>query len=636
MSPPQRWRLSLVLASCVFLAWSVQRSTSGLVVGDAEERSYVVSVPAHGSRNPAAEGNDIWLLDVVADGRRLPLGGLERTGSWEERDWALVHRDDGRAATISFRGRRVVVAFLASPRSGVVHVGSPEGDGSALDLFHRQAAETTYAYAELANGRLVSYARDEDQNYLRVLWMLALVLLAAVCWRAWRSSTSLDRWAIAHVAFLHLVVWMTQGVGYNSDSPGYLEGVGEFAAGTAAYFPPGYSLFIAPWQALFPEATGLAVTAFQHVLMVLTLVGLARMSRAWLSGDWPAAALLLAGSLSPTLFLPQAIFSENIALFGMAGALYLVWSGGTNGSARRDVAAGVLAGWAALARVVPFPAVAAPVLILFIAQDRVSRRAILRTVRALSAAAAVVVVAGGWIWFRSGTFAIANSQGFHLYNRAVTEQNLLNRDGSATQRFLALMDHRPLHGVPHWHVTPILEQKGLGYYERGRLMGDVAWEGIESRPGAFFIHSIGMVAREYGANPLPQLPLWASLTSPVPDLENEPVLGVHSGSMLWRRDQDRLFATLRPALSLAPILGLVLLPWLAGRLVYLSLFVLPVGYLSASALMEYFSPRYVICVLPFMLILAPTPVAVLFAGWRRYRVDRRVDASSQELDRHSV
>jgi hypothetical protein len=80
----------------------------------------------------------------------------------------------------------------------------------------------------------------------------------------------------------------------------------------------------------------------------------------------------------------------------------------------------------------------------------------------------------------------------------------------------------------------------------------------------------------------------------------------------------------------------VLLPWLAGRLVYLALFVLPVGYLSASALMEYFSPRYVICVLPFMLILAPTPVAVLFAGWRRYRVDRRVDASSQELDRHSV
>jgi Dolichyl-phosphate-mannose-protein mannosyltransferase len=635
MSTPQRWRLSVVLASCVFLAWSVQRSTSGLVVGDAEERSYVISVPAHASRNPAAEGNDIWLLDVVADGRRLPLGRLDRTGSWEERDWALVHRDDGRAATISFRGRGVVVAFLASRWSGVVHVGSPEGDESALDLFHRQAAETTYA--ELANGRLVSYTKDEDENYLRALWMLALALLAAVFWRPWRSSTSLDKWAIAHVAFLHLVVWITQGVGYNSDTPGYMEGAHQFAAGMAAYFPPGYSLFLAPWQALFPKATGLAVTACQHVLMVLTLVGLARMSRACLSRDWAAAALLLAGSLSPTLFLPQAIFSENIALFGMAGALYLVWSGGTNGSARRDVAAGVLAGWAALARVVPFAAIAAPVLILFISHHRVSGRAILRTVRVLSAAAAVVVVAGGWIWHKSGTFAVANSQGFHLYNRAVTEQNLLNRDGSATQRFLALMDHRPLHGLPHWHVTPVLEKKGLAYEEMGRLMGDVAWEGIESRPGAFFIHSIGMVAREYRANPLPELPLWASRTLPVPELENEPVLGIHSGSMLWRRDQDRLFATLRPALSLAPILGVVVLPWLAGRLVYLALFVLPVGYLSAAALMEYFSARYVVCVLPFMLILAPTPVAVLFAGWRRYRADRRVNASSvQELDRDSV
>jgi hypothetical protein len=436
---------------------------------------------------------------------------------------------------------------------------------------------------------------------------------------------------------LHLVVWMTQGVGYTNDTHGYMKGAAHFAAGMAAYFPPGYSLFLAPWQALFPETTGLAVTACQHVLMVLTLVGLARMSRAWLSRDWPAAALLLAGSLSPTLFLPQAIWSENIALFGMAGALYLVWSGGPNGSARRDVAAGVLAGWAALARAVPFAAVAAPVLILFISQDRVYGRAILRTVRVLSAAAAVIVVAGGWIWYKSGNFAVANSQGFHLYNRAVAEQNLLNRDGSATQRFLALMDHRPLHGVPHWHVTPVLEQKGISYEEMGRLMGDVAWEGIRSRPGAFFIHSIGMVARQYRANPLPQFPLLAHHTLPIPELENEPVLGVHRGSMLWRRDQDRLFATLLPALSLAPILGLVLLPWLAGRLVYLALFVLPVGYLSASALMEHFSPRYVICVLPFMLILAPTPVAGLLAGWRRYRADRRVNASSvQALDRHSV
>ena len=630
MSTPQRWRLSVVLASCVFLAWSVQRSTSGLVVGDGEERDYVVGVPAHASKNPAAEGNDIWLLYVVADGRRLPLGRLDRTGSWEERDWALVHRDDGQAATISFRGRRVVVAFLASPWSGIVHMGSTEGDASALDLFHRPAAETTYA--ELAHGRLVSYANDH--NYLRALCLLALALLAAVIWRPWRSSTSLDKWAIGHVAFLHLLVWMTQGAGYSNDTHGYMEGAGQFAAGIAAYFPPGYSLFLAPWQALFPGATGLAVTGCQHVLMVLTLVGLARMSRTCLPRDWAAAALLLAGTLSPTLFLPQAVYSENIALFGMTGALYLVWSGGADGSARRDVAAGVLAGWAALARVVPFAAVAAPVLILFIAHHRVSGRAMLRTARVLSAAAAVVVLAGGWIWYKSGTFAVANSRGFHLYNRAVTEQHLLNRDGPATQRFLALMDHRPLQGLPHWHVTPFLEKKGLTHAEMGRLMGDVAWEGIESRPVAFFLHSIGMSAREYLANPLPNLPLLARRTLPIPELENEPVLGIHSGSLVWRRDQDRVFATLRPALSIAPILGVMLLPWLTGRLVYLALFILPVGYLSATALMEYFSPRYVICVLPFMLTLALTPVAVLCAGWRRYRADRRVNTSSdQELDK---
>lgn len=56
--------------------------------------------------------------------------------------------------------------------------------------------------------------------------------------------------------------------------------------------------------------------------MVLTLVGLRDIVRRVVGEDLATLALLITGSVAPTLFLPQMILSENVALFGRAGALW--------------------------------------------------------------------------------------------------------------------------------------------------------------------------------------------------------------------------------------------------------------------------------------------------------------------------
>jgi hypothetical protein len=68
----------------------------------------------------------------------------------------------------------------------------------------------------------------------------------------------------------------------------------------------------------------------------------------------------------------------------------------------------------------------------------------------------------------------------------------------------------------------------------------------------------------------------------------------------------------------APLLGVLLLPLLPGpaRLTFLALLAVPAGYLFFGSLVEFFLERYVAAVMPFILVLTPTPVAALLTRWR--------------------
>jgi hypothetical protein len=611
------WRLSLTLASCVFLAWSVQRSLHGCLAPRGSEQTWTVSAPANAARESERPGNDVWVLSVFADGRLLSREELERTGSWKEAGWGIGHLD-AEPATMRFRGRRVTVSFLTSPSSGVVRVEGADGRGEEFDLFHQERDETTFLLVDLADGAPTTHGRSHEQDHARTAWMLIPALLLALLARPWRSSRALGAWVVAHVGVLHLLAWLTQGVGYNNDAPGYLEGFQLFAAGRNSYYPPGYPLFLAPWQALLPGSLGLAVTAVQHLLMLLTLCGLERTARRFLPEDLSVAALLLAGSVGPTVFLPQYLYSETAALFGMVGALWLASRPARVRSAAFDLVGGCFAAFASLARIVVLPTLALPVLLLHLSEHGLCPRAFVRTLRLLAVPVVVVLLAAAWIWGHAGDFSISAYPGLHLYDRVVMEQELLDRDGAATRRFLSLVGERPLRGAGHWDVTPILLESGLSRDDAVRVLSDVAREGIRGHPGPFIRESLAIAWREYESNPLLDIPPMRGADVPVVALENEPLLGFRAASIFWRHDVDRLFSALWPFLLWAPIAGLALLPLLRGRGTFLSLLVVPVVYLLACASGECFDQRYVAGVLPFALILAPAPLAALVEGWRRF------------------
>jgi hypothetical protein len=621
-------RLLIVLASCGFLAWSLQRALYPLPSTDSSAHEYVVRAPAESMRNPAAAGHEAWLLAAVVDGHPVSLNTLERTGSWEDLGFALTHRNDEQPATIRVRGRRVMLSFLTSEYSGIIRVEGTSGQ-TDIDLFHPRRPKTTFVALDLAGGHVVAQGRTGRQDPVRTATTLTLLLLIALLWRPWRSGAATEAWALGHVAILHLLVWLTQGVGYNSDARGYVDAFGSFLAGQSSYFPPGYPLLLGPLGALFPSATGLAVTAVQHILMVLALYALARVARACLGGDLASLGLLVAGSMGPTLLLPQAILSESLAFFGMAGALWFVLhrseiEDAEPESLRLDIAAGLLLSWAALARVSPLVSMAVPVFLVQIYQAASWPRAIRRTVRVLVTAVIVLGLSATWMWPRTGTFSIANSSGLHLYNRVVSEQLLLDREGSATRRFLSIVGDRPLKNVGHWEISSLLAAKGLGYSEFVALMGDVALEGARRHPLSLLRYSLNMAWDEYASDPLPDVPRWASYTEPMPQFENRPLLGIRASSILWRNDLDVMFAGLWPMLQWMPLAGLVFLPWLRGRLVFLALLAAVAGYLLAASFADAFVLRYMSGVVPFALVLTPVPLAGVAGLWhRRTAVQKR-------------
>lgn len=605
-------RLVLTLASLVILAWCVPQMVSGIAVWPSAEASYRLIAPSPGVKTSDRSGNEVWLYRVTIDGRPAALATLAGSDGWEDLGFALAHRRDDRPARIELRGHRINACFITSPASGRVRLEDDTGLTFDLDLFHRAARMTTSTCVELTRGHV-------RQDGLRSAlagggWALPPLAMALALWRPWRSARALQSWTIAHLALLHVLTWLLQGVGYTSDVDGYLKGVGWFLNGEVFAFPPGYSIFLAPWVLLAPQWTGAIATGLQHAGMLLSLVALQHIARPLLGDTLATLALLIVGSLAPALFLPQMLLSENIAVIGMTGGLWFASRPASSRPWVNDVSAGVCGGCAALARVVPLLAIVLPVLLLRF--DPLHRRSsILRAARIVSIAAVVMLVAASWNFIGSGSFALSGSTGHHLYNRVVTEQMLIDRGAPATTRFLAIVGDRPLAGVAHWDIRPLLEGSGLDYTEATRLMGDVALEGMRTRPAGFLAYSLALAWREYAA--VPSLELAPIETDARADLESLMPAAVRGSPLLWWTAFEEVFRALWPVLLWMPIAGLLMVPWLPEPRMFLALFSVPAIYLVVTGHIEYFLDRYVVAVLPFALMLAPAPLAAIAELWRR-------------------
>jgi hypothetical protein len=421
---------------------------------------------------------------------------------------------------------------------------------------------------------------------------------------------------VVYVGVLQALVWLTQGVHFLSDTPGYLAGITAFGRGEVTYFPPGYSLFLAPWVSLWPSAAGLAITAVQHVWMVAALFFLQRMIAPVLGSAAATVGLLVAGSAAPVLFFPQSVLSETVGFCTTAVAL---WSASRHGRALRwrDGVSGIFVGWATLTRVVPLAAVALPLAFLHIDQHGITRRALLRTFRVMFLSGAVVVAVMIWFHRGSDTFALTTSADLHLYNRVISEQSLVAIHEPATRLIVERLGGPPQRGVAHWDVMPVLQSRGLSWTDARNLLGDVAREGIRGHVVEYLWYTPLLAWREYAAGGRARPPLWSGNSGSEPSLENEPPLS-SSSSAAWRHEVEAGFERVWPLLMWAPLAGVIGLRRWPHRLIYLALLLVAAGYLFASSLVEYFNERFIACVFPFVLVLTPAPFVMV---WHRLTQD---------------
>ena len=220
------------------------------------------------------------------------------------------------------------------------------------------------------------------------------------------------------------------------------------------------------------------------------------------------------------------------------------------------------------------------------------------------AALLVPVIYNGLVTDR---FGVTTSTGAHMYNRVVTEQGLLDRDGPATRELVSRVGDRPLQGLSHQDTRALMSELDDG--EAMDLMGDAAREGMLSQPLQFELFSIRMAIREYA--PTPSLEPWPSAVATTPRLESVVPTRFHGGSVLWWARLDHEWSALWPWLLWLPLAGLLALPLLRERLLFLALLALPLGYIFVNAHIEFFLPRYSAAVMPFLLMLAPAPVPAI-------------------------
>lgn len=450
---------------------------------------------------------------------------------------------------------------------------------------------------------------------------------------AWAATPRADRTLGLGLGLAHALVWLTQPVGTSPDSLGYLLDSHYFLRGEPAYFPPAYGLFLRSLAELAGAVSAnpaAVVSLVQHALMVAAMLALLGLLRRCCRPDFAFVGTVAASATTWSLFLPQALLSENLALAPMVGALSLAVRAGDGADGRATAAlSGALAALATLARVVPAVILPAVVTVQLLP---VSRRGRLRAAAAAAAALLSLAVPISWFALRSGQPQITNSLGLHLYDRVVWYQGSIDPAGSATQRLRALVGSDEPLARPHWEIRPLLERVGIDYRESERLLGEVAVEGLRRAPYRFVALSLATAAREAWAESAAEIPL--RRFDPAPPLTDPsaariatlsarfawgPVCGSEAFAERWRRCLDDWSAALWTGVRLLALAGGVLA--LAGRPRPLPLALVSIiaAYLLASAVAETYSARYNIPVLPFLFALATMAAERLFDTLRDLR-----------------
>ncbi len=448
-------------------------------------------------------------------------------------------------------------------------------------------------------------------------WLAAMLVLAALV-RPWTNRRRLELWLLNYLVLMHLLYWLTQPVGLLLDSLGQLATLKTNAMGSPAYFPPGYPMLVAIGYLISSTAAGSVITAIQHAMMIAAIWWSFKLMERCAGTTIAYATTLSIGAAAPTLALPQGLLSENAALFGMMGALYFAFNYRERGQLRDGILSGSLLGWAALARIMPLAA-GLPSLFAIMMGAR-SRRAGLRRFAVILVLVGIVVAAPlVWFGINSGKFTLTNSMGRHLFNRAIADQYLMDRNARATARLLKLTAPVDPSGMRHWDVQKLLEKKGLNRDQIEALMRQTSIESIRHAPLEYITYSLRQALIQYSLDPIPFMPYASTPSEYNSELEPPPLLGADANSMRWRERLEEAFDVAwiyTPWIALA---SLPLIPLLDERATFMALAITPALYLLATALVEYLLSRYNAAIIPFVIMMAGGTLAALIRLVARLR-----------------
>lgn len=591
-------RLSITLLTVLYLALAAQSALSYLFTSETRESSEVVLEVSEKDNSNRSLHHDLSMTALIADGRLLRWGLTDFSAGWaldgSTSTNALACRTNFRPALLTFHAKHFVALLRSSGWGGVIRV---KRNGKQVRVMEIQPIDGSQSQIAVEDPAGPPSPR---------LFAGALLLFAGCAWwfgpvRARRRSIP---WLVFSLAILHLLFWASQPIGTNSDSDGYLHSFSIFIAGHPSYFPPGYPALLGAVTSVAGQSLGAWITGIQHGMVVVEAIWLYALLRRFVVEELALLASLLAGALIPSLTVPQALISETSASFAMLGALYYAVRSKETERSGLAVVAGLLAGWAVTTRIAPVAALCPAFCIVYLSDAVRKNRRLLGI--ALAATAVFTLLPVAWFWRPPRGPRLTDSTGFHLFNRVVTEQKLVNEGAPATRKLLALLGDNDPRAFRHWDLRTLSGVRELTYSESEVLLRNVSMEGIYKNPWGFLSYTLQLTWRLL-AVPTGGIPVWADTINAVPRFENPRPLAVTASSLEWRWSDERLYDRLWPALVWFAIAGIPLGMMGRQRSFVLALSWIPVGYLLATACVEMFSSRYNAPIVPFVVGLAMFP-----------------------------
>jgi hypothetical protein len=594
-------RLTITLITVLYLAMASQGSSNGFLgLRHRDESQFTVEV-----LDKTGPSGTFVLNTLIVDGRlrRWPL--TEYSSGWKllgnvYLPGSLSYQKTSGPASVAFRGSRFVALGEATGWSGVVRVTR---NGQTVGV-----VDVPYKAAEPREIVIEDPTTSAGTGHLLVAFLL--FGCCALLFGPIHSRRSSVPWLVFFLTAVHLLYWASQPVGFNNDSPGYFSSFNlVFRSGVSPIYPPGYGIFLTAIGAVTGQSLGTWAVFIQHCLVVVECLWIYLLLRRVVAEQWAFLAALLAGGVAPALTVSQALLSETPTSCAMVGAFYFTVRARDTGKTLFAVLAGSLMGFAFITRVAPLAALLPAFVIIYW-----NGPPVWPNFRKLSITLAIAVVMFlipvSWTWHKTGVAKLANSSALHLYQRVIYDQKLLDRDGPATQRLLAILHGQDPSPYPTWELMALDGFRDLTFPAQLDLMGKISYEGLQKYPEQYFEHTFGLAWAEYLC-PTDWISYWADTVSPEPRFENAPPLPFNTSSNSWR---ERIMDVNRSGWAIfcwSAIAGLAV--GLFGRnwRLVLALALVPAGYLLATASVEMYGPRYNAPVIPFIVALSVIPLDLL-------------------------